>query len=36
MFDPYLLTWWLNEIAQPIVIIVGILVWLSRLVRGGR
>ena len=41
MTDPYLIVWWLNNIAQPIAIIVGMVVLVARLLRkqtlrGGR
>ena len=28
MPDPYLVAWWLNEIAQPIAIISGVVLWI--------
>ena len=28
MIDQYLAVWWLGEIAQPIAIIVGVLLWI--------
>ena len=38
MPDPYLLVWWLNEIAQPIAvtggITIGIVVWIVKTIRG--
>ena len=28
MLDPYLVAWWLNEIAQPIAIIAAVGLWI--------
>ena len=28
MIDQYLVVWWLNEIAQPLAIIGGVLLWI--------